>query len=148
MSASVVSVTDLQDLAKIGMNYSRTFLTRHSYDRDFELLAIFLYGSAARCHLGLATDHGDWDIGLVLRMLRPSEERSHVSTRNRPLDLTTFKGKTVQVTRNVFSSSLVEPEAALRQLAQMKSPRWKSIRASPVIMLYPQIKTIWRATVV
>ena len=61
MNASVVSVSDLQDLANIGMNYAKIFLTEHIYDRDFGLLAIFLYGSAARCHLGLATDHGDWD---------------------------------------------------------------------------------------
>ena len=144
MGSRVVSFNDLRELASIGVDYGETFLRERNDQTDFELSAVFLYGSAARCYLGSATDHGDWDIGVVYRMLRPNEDRLHISTRNRPLDLTTFRGKTVQVTRNVYSGSLLEPEAGLRELTKMSSPRWKSIRTHPVILLHPEIKTIWR----
>ena len=145
MGSRVVSVDDLRELAGLGIEYGETFIRERNDQTDFELFAIFLYGSAARCYLGLAMDHGDWDIGVVYRMLRPNEDRLHISTRNRPLDLTTFRGKTVQVTRNVYSGSLLEPEAGLRELTKMNSPRWKSIRTHAVILLHLEIKTIWRS---
>ena len=68
MSPAVVSISDLQDLDNIWLDYAKTSFENATTKETLSCNQYSLYRSAARCHLGLATDHGDSDIGVVFRV--------------------------------------------------------------------------------
>ncbi len=138
-----LSMGDLEALGRIGVAYANEFLYGRNLSDGYKLLAVFLYGGAAKYHFGLKPSFGDFDINVTFLMTRKDNRRRHVSTQARPKDLPPYKGKIVQVTRNVYAGRDLDGEKALRELANLKrSRRWQTIRDTPLILLYPDIREI------
>ena len=107
------------------------------------MLAAFRYGGAAKYHFGLKPAFGDFDINVTFLMTRKDNRRRYVSTQTGPKDLPPYEGKIVQVTRNVYAGKELDEEKALKELANLKrSRRWQTIRDTPLILLYPDIREI------
>ena len=141
-----LSADDLAELTARGSRYAEAFLKNNKLETIYRFHSLFLYGSAARYHLGLASGYHDFDIEAVFRTLSDNDKRGFVSTHGKPKNLPPLEGKIVQVMRNVYSGSSADAEAAIRELAASKhSKRWKSIKANPVILLYPQTRVLWHS---
>ncbi len=134
---------ELAELRRRSYDYASGFLKARRLTDIYDTFATFLYGSAAQYHLGLCDIYHDFDIEVVLRTLRESNLRSDLSTHGTPVNLPPFNGKTVQIMRNVYRGTSVDAEIAVRELASSRSKRWKSIKTNPVILLYPEVKTLW-----
>jgi hypothetical protein len=138
-----LSIGDLEALKVIGITYANEFLRVRNLEDGYKLLAVFLYGGAAKFHFGLKPTFRDFDINVTFRMSRNDDRRREIPTQARPKDLEPYKAKIVQVTRNVYAGKEHDAVDALKELARLKhTRRWQTIRSTPLILLYPEIREI------
>jgi len=126
------------------MNYACQFLEDKDPERRYSVLAIFLYGGAAKYHLGLKPDFHDFDVNLLFS--RDESNDRHLSTYGMPKHIGTLNNKNVEVMRNVINYDVCQDiiEYIANYARTRCSKRWRRITSEPVIFLYPDCKVLKR----
>jgi hypothetical protein len=124
------------------MNYADQFLEDKDPERRYSVLAIFLYGGAAKYHLGLKIDFHDFDVNLLFS--RNKSNNHHLSTYGMPKHIGTLNNKNVEVMRNVLHYDVCEDiiEYIGNYARRRRSKRWRRITSEPVIFLYPDSEVL------
>lgn len=125
---------ELEGLKTLVEDYIGEFLS--TKNALYNVLAVFLYGSAAKYYVGQKDSHNDFDLNVFFR---ESDTRdSSISTYGKPKVIGRYMGKKVEVMRNVYCGSAGSGIEAVKEYAgASSSKRWKRITSEPLIFLSP-----------
>src|SRR5262249_55290393 len=96
----------------------------------------------AKFHVGNKQSHNDFDLNVFFRAESVSQQS--ISTYGKPKIIPGgYKGKKVEVMRNVYRGLARSPLEAVKEFADAsQSKRWKRIASEPIIFLYPSVKVL------
>ena len=143
-----LSVNDLINLKELVEKDAYRFIQklhlekRLSTGQSLSILAIVLYGGAAKYYVGDKDHYNDFDINIFFRSTLYPE--SCISTYGKPAPIEEpHNGKKVEVMRNVPFGYEGNAVAIVKNYAsRSNSKRWKRISSEPVIFLYPDIQIL------
>jgi len=141
----MLSKYDFIKLKGIVERYAGDFISRKKL--PYEIFAIFLYGGAAKYHVGKKESYDDFDLNIFFkpipeRGISKSIRRS-ISTQRPKTICGGYKNKKVEVMRTEYHDSGQNTLEAVKAFAKShKSERWNRIAPEPVIFLYPRFKVL------
>lgn len=142
-----LSVNDLNKLKELVEKSAYRFIQdlhlkqSLSTGQSLSILAIVLYGGAAKYYVGDKDHYNDFDINIFFRSTLYPE--SCISTYGKPKPIEPYNGKKVEVMRNVPFGYEGDAVAIVKKYAlRNNSKRWKRISSEPVIFLYPDIQIL------